>query len=610
MANKKQNKTKIPDYELPQPTTAPVSPEQLKALQESKKIELAKAMKEKLTKLKKKAEPFKKQALAKFKKDIVGIVVLPPKPKFTLLVLTQLSGSFEEKFKRKIEIEKKLRELAAKKLPDVSVSVVLLDEIWDMCFKGKYEILNLIAMGLPLYDGGWVGALRLVEIHKTMVLKKFEKYVVSYVLAGSMVRGDATPSSDVDTFVVIDDTDVTRMTAAELRSKLRAIIWGMGAEAGDLAGVKNKLNTQVYILSEMWDSIKSANPVIFTFLRDGIPLYDRGLFAPWKLLLKQGKITPTPEAVETYVKSGKQILNRTKIKLREIAVDDFFWATFTPTQGALMMMGFPPPDPKATPLKVREHLVKTGLLEEKYVKILEEILKIRKDIEQGAIKEVPAKMVDELMQKSESYLKRIDKLITQIERKEVKKRIKELYEKSIDDVLAALKMVGVRATADKALSLFKKNVVDKKLAPSKYFEVLKQIEALHKKGSAELKEIASLAFEQDRLAKDTFDLIRAEKGKKIEKYKISATYNKDKKADIWLLSDEAYIIMNTADPKTEIKRFKIDFDGTLISPKTVTLRELNKALEKFEGKPTTLTSRTIESLKEILAEDMRLVVGA
>ena len=614
---KKAKISKVPDYEIPQPTQpAPISPEQLKAMDSTRKTELAEAVKKKLDKLKKQAEPFKKQVLSKFKKEVLGIVLLPPKPKkekgdkeFNMLVLMQAEGKPEEKFKRKVEVSKKIKEIASKKIPDVDVSAVLLDEVWDMCMKGKYDILNLIALGMPIYDGGWVGAIRLVEIHKMMVLKKFEKYVVSYVLAGSMVRGDATAESDIDTFIIIDDTDVTRMTANELRSKLRAIIWGMGAEAGDAAGVRNKLNTQIYVLSEMWDSLKSANPVIFTLLRDGISLYDRGLFAPWKLLLKKGKITPTPEAVDNYIKSGKQVLDGTKRKLRDIGVEDFFWATITPSQGALMMMGIPPPHPKATPEQLREHFVKPGLLEDKYVKIIEEILEVRKDIEQGRTKEVSAKQVDNLMTKAESYLKRVDKLVKQVEKKEVKKELRELHEKTIEDVTAALKMVGVKATTGNEIKQFDQNVTKKKLSPSKYLATLKRIDNLYKKGTAGLKEIASIAFEQNTLAKDTFDLIRAEKGKKIEKYKISATYG-NKKADIWLLSDTAFIITDTADPNTKIKRFKVDLDGSLINPKTVALKDLNKALETFEGKPTKLTGRTIESLKEILSADMQLVIGA
>ena len=39
---------------------------------------------------------------------------------------------------------------------------------------------------------------------------------------------------------------------------------------------ENILNVQVYLLTEFWEKVKDAEPVIFTFIRDGVPLYDRG----------------------------------------------------------------------------------------------------------------------------------------------------------------------------------------------------------------------------------------------------------------------------------------------------------------------------------------------
>jgi predicted nucleotidyltransferase len=608
--------TDVPKYEAPKPKyeEKQLSPEEIVKLEQQKQAELAKKAKEFLESIKNKSEKFKTEALKQFKKEIQGIVILPPKGEnvpLDVLVLLSLEGDFEEKLKKKDEIEKKLKELCAKYLEKTNVSAVILDEIWDMCYKGKYEILGLLAMAIPIYDTGWVGALRVAEIHKSMVLKKFEKYVVSYVLAGSLVKGRATEESDIDTFVVIDDTDVTRMTVPELLARLRSMIWGMSEEAAMAAGVKNKLNVQVYILTEMWDSIRNANAVIFTFLRDGVPLYDRGMFQPWKLLLKKGKIVPTPEAVESYIKSGKQILDRTKFKLKEIASEDFFWSTLTPSQGILMMVGVPPPDPKETPEKLREMFVKTGYLEEKWPKILEELLQLRKDIEHGKIKDVTAKQIEEFFDKAEKYLERIEKLSKDLEIKQARKEANELYNKAIEDVLAALKAVGVSATAENAIKEFESNVVAKKLAPIKYLEVLKRIEELKKEGSADLREIATLTFDEDRLAKATFDIIRAEKGKKVEKFKISATYSNGKKrADIWLLSDVAYIIKDVADPKTPINKYKIEKDGSLKNEEPATLKEIDASLEKFVGAPTPISKRTIESLKKLLAEDMQIVIGA
>jgi len=593
----------------------PPPPISLEPTSQKKPEDQIKALREQIEALKPICEKFKTEALKEVK-QIQGIAILPPPgpgESPNLLVLLSVEGTTEEKFKKKDELEKKLKELASRHLPsNIGLKVIILDEIWDMCFTGKYDILKLFVIGFPIYDAGWLGALRLAELHKSMVLKELENYVVCYVLAGSLVKGRATESSDVDTFVVIDDTDVTRMTAGELRARLRAMIWGLSEQAAIAAGVKNKLNTQVYILSEMWDAIRSANAVIFTFLRDGIPLYDKGLFQPWKRLLRQGKIIPTPEAVETYIKSGKQILNSTKNKLKEIASEDFFWACVTPSQGVLMLIGIPPPDPKETPQKLREHFVKTGLLEDKWPTVLEKILQIRKDIEHGKIKDVTAKQVEEAFNDAEEYLKRLDQLAKDLEIKEIRKKVSELYEKALSDIQTALSFVGVKSTEENALELFKTNLVEKKLAPAKFLEVLERIYELKKDPkNANLFEVDTLYFREEALAKDTFDLIRVEKGKKIEKFKISATYaNKKKKADIWLLTDVAYVVKDTTDPKTPILKYVIDKNGELGNEQQSTLKELNAALEKFGGSPTPITKHTIESLKKILAEDLQIVIGA
>jgi mannose/fructose/N-acetylgalactosamine-specific phosphotransferase system component IIB len=73
----------------------------------------------------------------------------------------------------------------------------------------------------------------------------------------------------------------------ELKEKIRKIVLGMAAE------ISKKFNCQTYLLTEFWEYVRDANPVIFTLLRDGVPLIDKGLFAPWRLLLRMGRIKPT-----------------------------------------------------------------------------------------------------------------------------------------------------------------------------------------------------------------------------------------------------------------------------------------------------------------------------
>ena len=132
----------------------------------------------------------------------------------------------------------------------------------------------------------------------------------------------------------------------------------MGIDAGEMTGIKNKLNIQVYILTDFWDSIKEANPVIFTVLRDGVPLYDRGIFMPWKQLLKMGKIKPSTEAIDMFMASGEQMTARVKAKFKQMVEQDIYWSTLTPTQAALMLYGIPPPTPNETIKLVEEVFVK------------------------------------------------------------------------------------------------------------------------------------------------------------------------------------------------------------------------------------------------------------
>jgi len=212
------------------------------------------------------------------------------------------------------------------------------------------------------------------------------------------------------------------------------------------------------------------------------------------------------------------------------------------------------------------------------------------------------------MSKSEDYLKRLDKLVKDVEIKTSKKQIAELYDKSVEDMTALLKTADIKL-AGNLIDTFKKEIVDKKLASSRYLEVLKQIEDLKKDGKADKKLLDSLHFEQIRLSKEAFEYIRAEKGNKFDKFKISATYG-DKKADIWVLTTMAFIIEDAHDPNTPIKKYVIEKTGALSNPVKSDLKELNKELEKFAGTSTQLTNKTIESLKKVLSKDIKITIGA
>ena len=87
-------------------------------------------------------------------------------------------------------------------------------DVWESCLDSKFDLVNFVALSFPLHDTGILASLRVAAIHKALVLQKFDKYIVSYVIAGSLVRGDVTKDSDVDVFIVINDTDVKKNAKA------------------------------------------------------------------------------------------------------------------------------------------------------------------------------------------------------------------------------------------------------------------------------------------------------------------------------------------------------------------------------------------------------------
>jgi len=383
----------------------------------------------------------------------------------------------EEKAKDIHELKMKIIEEIDKTKQNVWVYVKSVKDIWDMGLDSKFELVEAISMSFPLHDKGILGALRVAQIHKSLVIRKFEKYVVSYVIGGSLVTGEAKKTSDVDVFVIINDTDVKRMPRLELLERLRAIIYQYVAEASVLAGVKNKLEPQVYLLTDFWESVKDAHPVMFTFIRDGIPLYDRGTFLPWKALLKMGRLKPSPEAIDMFMSMGDKALSRAKRALLDIMIHDIYWGVLTPSQALLMLYGLQPPTPQHPPAEFKKIFVdKEKMLEPKYANILKEIVQIYKDYEHEKIKEIEGTEVDRHLKNSEEYLKRLKELREQIEQRNQEKTLEQIY----SDVFQLLETIVGKKPKDKMIEEFEKRFVKKgKLAPLD-LRILKEVASAKK----------------------------------------------------------------------------------------------------------------------------------
>lgn len=588
---------------MEQPITAPVpefTPEQIKEMEKKQKeIKLV-------------LDKFQKKILKNNKKHILGICLLPPKKedktKFNLLItLDDSKSKIIPDFKLKDKLSKEIIDIAKKIDTKINVEPILVSEIKESLYDSKYELLQLIAMSAIIYDPmDFLGALKISEVHKSMTIKKFEKYVVSYVAAGSVFRGE--PSHDIDVYVIIDDTDVKRMSRGELKDKLRGLILEQGYYAEQITGIKKQFHVQVYILTDFWEWVKDAHPVVFTFLRDGVPLYDRGVYNPWRLLLKMGRIKPSPESINMFMDTGHRLLDAAKKKMLMIAGQDIYYAVLNPAQAALMLYGLNPPTPKETSRLLEEIFVKKEkILEQKYVDTLERIRIFFKKIEHGKVKEVTGSEVDKLIKDSEDFLKRISKLFIQIERKRDKISFDQINKEITTLVGEVIADSDIKYTN---LELGFKKYCAKEGISEKLSNDFKTFNKIYKDFKS--KKITKAEIEKTKREIRTFmrvleDFVQRKRFLGVERAKVKFKYGK-KSGEILLLDKIAFIVKDVNAKSKKIIKVEIDRKGHLVNIKDSDLIEMDKTLVNTEiPKVLSVKENLFEDLKKIIGKDIEIV---
>ena len=558
----------------------------------------------KADKLKEELEDFKKKLIKKF--PFVHFLSILPAQAFKLF--EEDEGLLPEEIAKKplhlmmLIPEDEFKNIAKKIKPEVLKLIIESKQniwihiktevdLWNYGLDSKFDFVDAIGSSFPLYDKGLLGNLRLAHIHKSLVLRKFEKYVSSYVIGGSLVRGQAGKDSDVDTFVIIDDTDVKRMPRMQLLEKLRGMIHDYIREANALAGVKNPLNVQVWLLTDFWDNVKDANPVMFTFIRDGVPMYDRGTFLPWKLLLQMGKVKPSPEAVDKFMKYGEQ--NESLVTRRMIdAMVDIYWGVVTPTQALMMLSGHAPPAPKTMVADVKKVLVDEekvmGLSE---LKFLERVIKLYKDYEHGTLKKVPGKEVDELLVES----KKFDIKLKEIRKKLEARLIVHDAERSYSEVFNLLeKIFGKKSPAILIKEVDKELIAKGKLQPrfAKSLKAIVSMKSKVKSGKVTQLEMGVLRRDAIELIKELLDYAQRSDLVMTEKGVLQVSFG-EKKGEIVFTDSNIFFVeagrvmkiengkFNLSDKTVLEKAISDTKDKTQLNISSDVLHVLEKELGKF-----------------------------
>ncbi|MBD3204389.1 hypothetical protein GF327_08920 [Candidatus Woesearchaeota archaeon] len=234
------------------------------------------------------------------------------------------------------------------------------------------------------------------ELHKEV-----GRFIKGIILFGSNARKEEE-KYDIDLLVILDDVSI--FLSKEYIQTYRIIVRNI------VGKVSKRLHVTTFKYTSFWEFVRNGDPIAINILRDGVPIIDTEFFRPLQVLLYQGRIKPSREAIWTYFYKAPNTLQNSKFHVIQASVD-LYWAVIDAAHAALMSMDEIPPSPEYVADMLEEKLVKPGILKKKYATIVRRFYRLSKMIEHRDIKNIGGKEYDKYYKEAEDFVMRIKKYI-------------------------------------------------------------------------------------------------------------------------------------------------------------------------------------------------------
>jgi predicted nucleotidyltransferase len=275
------------------------------------------------------------------------------------------------------------------------------------------------------------------------LLDKLGDKVKVVAVWGSVAKGEHGHDSDIDTLVVLDDTKLQKDVPDDAKKKIRKKVTDLAKETDD------RITIQYFpFLTEFWDSLRKGEPLAIEAVRNGEPVYDTGIFMPAKRLLERGKISGTQESVKKRLKLGAAGYKKAEKTMKSSLPHKLEQAMANAGQAPIMLSGANPPPKEKVPEKLEEMFVEKDMLEEEFVEIAEELHDFGNLGEKNP-EEVTGEKLDEMMDKTDDFVRRMHKLVSQMGARKKVKGLVDDYKKFLKANVAALRAQDVEPPEDK-----------------------------------------------------------------------------------------------------------------------------------------------------------------
>lgn len=229
--------------------------------------------------------------------------------------------------------------------------------------------------------------------------KQYGELIKSVLIFGSAAKGIMKEGSDIDVWVILDDTATK---SSEDLQKVNTQLYLIAQELKDL-------HVQTTTLTEFWNWVKLGSPELINFLRYGLPIYDTGFIKPVKRMLEMGLIPPSEETVKLKAEASEARLKRIELDLKSI-IFELRYAATDACQAVVMYYYKAQPDQKALP-EFLEKLVKEKKLEPEIVEKFKVLDKLWKDIDHKVVEKVDTAYLEKALNLAREIIERMKKLL-------------------------------------------------------------------------------------------------------------------------------------------------------------------------------------------------------
>ncbi len=238
-----------------------------------------------------------------------------------------------------------------------------------------------------------------------LVHKKFDQLIKATILFGSQAKNSSKPGSDIDVIIIVDDASVEwdLELIAWYREELGKMI------AANPHGVELHVNT--IKLTTWWNDLMHGDPVVINIIRSGETLIDiAGFFKPLKVLLYNGYIHSTPEAVYNALQRSPMHLARSK-GAELGSIEGVYWCMVDSAQAALMTLGLLPPSPEHITSMLKQSFVDSGMMDIEYIKWYRDIYMLHKGISHSEILDLKGADIDLWQDRAQKFLRKMTDII-------------------------------------------------------------------------------------------------------------------------------------------------------------------------------------------------------